>query len=173
MLNRDNPRSLAWIAQTLASRIVAVERHPPACATATGDDARAAASLAVAAKRCARCARSDNADLVAMLRAVVSDACAISTHALSQRYFSHAEGVAHAVGLDMRLSVTHETRYEYAGSVEQAHHIAHLRPLSLRPPAVAQPCAGDYTSAEVRTPESRQLWPGARLFLSLRSPTRN
>lgn len=29
----------------------------------------------------------------------------------------------------MRLSVTHETRYRYAGSVEQAHHIAHLRPL--------------------------------------------
>lgn len=30
----------------------------------------------------------------------------------------------------MQLTVTHETRYEYAGSVEQAHHIAHLRPLS-------------------------------------------
>lgn len=30
----------------------------------------------------------------------------------------------------MRLSVTHETRYRYAHAVEQAHHIAHLRPLS-------------------------------------------
>ena len=30
----------------------------------------------------------------------------------------------------MKLSVTHETRYEYAHAVEQAHHIAHMRPLS-------------------------------------------
>ena len=30
----------------------------------------------------------------------------------------------------MKLSVTHETRYSYAHAVEQAHHIAHLRPLS-------------------------------------------
>jgi len=30
----------------------------------------------------------------------------------------------------MRLSVTHETRYTYAHAVEQAHHIAHLRPLA-------------------------------------------
>ena len=30
----------------------------------------------------------------------------------------------------MKLSVTHETRYDYAHAVEQAHHIAHMRPLS-------------------------------------------
>jgi transglutaminase-like putative cysteine protease len=30
----------------------------------------------------------------------------------------------------MRLSVTHETRYGYANAVEQAHHIAHMRPLA-------------------------------------------
>jgi transglutaminase-like putative cysteine protease len=30
----------------------------------------------------------------------------------------------------MRLSVTHETRYAYAYAVEQAHHIAHMRPLT-------------------------------------------
>ena len=30
----------------------------------------------------------------------------------------------------MKLSVIHETRYEYASAVEQAHHIAHMRPLS-------------------------------------------
>jgi len=30
----------------------------------------------------------------------------------------------------MKLSVTHETRYDYAYAVEQAHHIAHMRPLS-------------------------------------------
>lgn len=30
----------------------------------------------------------------------------------------------------MRLAVTHETRYTYAHAVEQAHHIAHLRPLA-------------------------------------------
>jgi len=30
----------------------------------------------------------------------------------------------------MKLSVKHETRYVYAHGVEQAHHIAHLRPLS-------------------------------------------
>lgn len=29
----------------------------------------------------------------------------------------------------MKLSVTHETRYEYAYAVEQAHHIAHLKPI--------------------------------------------
>ena len=29
----------------------------------------------------------------------------------------------------MKLAVTHETRYVYAGRVEQAHHIAHLRPI--------------------------------------------
>ena len=30
----------------------------------------------------------------------------------------------------MRLTVIHETRYEYEYAVEQAHHIAHLRPLA-------------------------------------------
>jgi transglutaminase-like putative cysteine protease len=30
----------------------------------------------------------------------------------------------------MKLSVTHETRYEYAYAVEQAHHIAHLKPIA-------------------------------------------
>ena len=30
----------------------------------------------------------------------------------------------------MKLSVTHETRYTYAHAVEQAHHIAHMRPLA-------------------------------------------
>ena len=30
----------------------------------------------------------------------------------------------------MRLTVTHETKYEYEYSVEQAHHIAHMRPLA-------------------------------------------
>ena len=29
----------------------------------------------------------------------------------------------------MKLAVTHETRYVYAGRVEQAHHIAHLQPI--------------------------------------------
>ena len=30
----------------------------------------------------------------------------------------------------MRLTVVHETKYEYENAVEQAHHIAHLRPLA-------------------------------------------
>ena len=30
----------------------------------------------------------------------------------------------------MRLTVVHETRYSYAYAVEQAHHIAHMRPLA-------------------------------------------
>ena len=30
----------------------------------------------------------------------------------------------------MRLTVVHETKYEYEHAVEQAHHIAHLRPLA-------------------------------------------
>ena len=30
----------------------------------------------------------------------------------------------------MKLKLIHETRYEYANPVEQAHHIAHMRPLS-------------------------------------------
>ncbi len=96
VLNRDNPRSLAWIAQTLASRVAKLSDTPagvvpPLLATYMLPHRWPAAQIAALA------ARSDKSDLVAMLRTVANDACAISD-ALSQRYFSHAEGAAHAVG---------------------------------------------------------------------------
>ena len=96
VLNRDNPRSLAWIAQTLASRVAKLGDTPagvvpPLLAAHVLPHRWPAAQIAALA------AHSDKNDLVAMLRTVTSDACAISD-ALSQRYFSHAEGVAHAVG---------------------------------------------------------------------------
>ena len=96
VLNRDNPRSLAWIAQTLASRIAKLSDTPSGVVPSLLS-AHELPHRWPAAQIAALAARSDKDDLVAMLRGVASDACAISD-ALSQRYFSHAEGVAHAVG---------------------------------------------------------------------------
>ncbi len=96
VLNRDNPRSLAWIAQTLASRIAKLSDTPSGVVPSLLS-AHELPHRWPAAQIAALAARSNKDDLVAMLRGVASDACAISD-ALSQRYFSHAEGVAHAVG---------------------------------------------------------------------------
>ena len=52
----------------------------------------------------------------------------------------------------MRLSVTHETRYQYAGSVEQAHHIAHLRPLASASQQLLSHELAINPEPEVRTP---------------------
>ena len=95
-LDRDNPRSLAWIALTLSGRIAKME-HTPAGVVPTmlapfvlphrwNPDGLAALAGA-----------TDSTDIVALLRGVTRDSLAISD-ALSQRFFSHAEGTNQAVG---------------------------------------------------------------------------
>ena len=95
-LDRDNPRSLAWIAQSLASRIAKMADAPtgavpPMLAPFVLPhqwDAVHAAKLA---------SLSDTEPMTELLRKVSADGTAISD-ALSQRYFSHAHGAHKTVG---------------------------------------------------------------------------
>ena len=95
-LDRDNPRSLAWVAQTLSSRIAKLSDTPSGtvptmlAATELPHRWRAAETTALA--------NNDDPDaIVLLLRKVCVDATAISD-ALSQRYFTHADAADQAVG---------------------------------------------------------------------------
>lgn len=95
-LDRDNPRSLAWISQTLASRIAKLSGAasgtvPPML---TGFDLPHQWN----SKQVMALASADPSDaIIERLRGARSDAFAISD-ALSQRYFSHAEAANTVVG---------------------------------------------------------------------------
>lgn len=95
-LDRDNPRSLAWIAQTLAGRIARMEHTPP------GVVPTMLAPFVLPHRwqpeHLSALASADNPEaIVVLLRGVTRDAFAISD-ALSQRFFSHAEAANQAVG---------------------------------------------------------------------------
>ena len=95
-LDRDNPRSLAWIAQSLASRIAKLADTPsgivpPLLAPFVLPHRWSAAHT----KSLASLPAPDA--IVSTLHRVSVDATAISD-ALSQRYFSHAHGPDKAVG---------------------------------------------------------------------------
>lgn len=95
-LNPDNPRSLAWISQTLASRIAKMEDTPKGVLPtmlATFNLPHHWKSDAIAKLAQA----NDPAAIAELLHGATHDAWAISD-ALSQRYFSHAEGNVQAVG---------------------------------------------------------------------------
>ena len=95
-LNPENPRSLAWISQTLASRIAKMEDTPKGVLPtmlATFNLPHHWKPEAIA-----KLARTNDPEAIAaLLHGVTHDAWAISD-ALSQRYFSHAEGNVQAVG---------------------------------------------------------------------------
>ncbi len=95
-LDRDNPRSLAWISLTLAGRIARMENTPSGVVPAmlapfTLPHRWHPVGVTTLAKA------SDTTAIIALLRGVTRDAYAISD-ALSQRFFSHAEGADQAVG---------------------------------------------------------------------------
>lgn len=95
-LDRDNPRSLAWISLTLAGRIARMENTPSGVVPAmlapfTLPHRWHPDGVTTLAKA------SDSTAIIALLRGVTHDAYAISD-ALSQRFFSHAEGADQAVG---------------------------------------------------------------------------
>ncbi len=95
-LDHDNPRSLAWIAQTLSSRIAKLAETPRGEVPAMlvhfelPHQWKAADVIALAGD-------NDSAGIIALLRKVSLDSTAISD-TLSQRYFSHAHMNDQAVG---------------------------------------------------------------------------
>jgi len=95
-LDRDNPRSLAWISQTLASRIAKLSETPngtvPSMLTSF-DLPHQWKNEEAMALACA----DDTEAIVELLRGARLDAFSISD-ALSQRYFSHAEAADTVVG---------------------------------------------------------------------------
>ena len=95
-LDPDNPRSLAWIAQSLSSRIAKLADTPKGTVPAM------LAPFVLPHKWDAAHVKKiaslpDTEPIVALLRKVSSDSTAISD-ALSQRYFSHAHGATQTVG---------------------------------------------------------------------------
>ncbi|TAG02782.1 MAG: A circularly permuted ATPgrasp family protein [Betaproteobacteria bacterium] len=93
VLDRENPRSLAWIAHTLQSRLAKLEDCPPG-QMPKGTLSRSlpnAWNSASVRSVLTRYSVGDPAPIVAVLRKVVSDVADISD-ALSQHYFSHAHG---------------------------------------------------------------------------------
>ena len=96
-LDRDNPRSLAWISQTLASRIAKLSDTP----SGTVPSMLSSFKLPHQWKSeqvMALASAHDSDAIIALLRSARLDAFAISD-ALSQRYFSHAEAADTVVGL--------------------------------------------------------------------------
>ncbi len=95
-LNPDNPRSLAWISQTLVSRIAKMEDTPKGMSPGmvAGFDlphqwkSNTVETMALV---------DGSTAIAALLHGVAHDAWAVSD-ALSQRYFSHAETNVHTVG---------------------------------------------------------------------------
>ena len=95
-LDRENPRSLAWIGQTLAGRIAKLDDTATASATAT------LASFVLPHQwqnepTIALASADDTDAIIDLLRSARGDAFALSD-VLSQRYFSHAEGPDQVVG---------------------------------------------------------------------------
>jgi uncharacterized circularly permuted ATP-grasp superfamily protein/uncharacterized alpha-E superfamily protein len=96
-LDRDNPRSLAWVSQTLASRIAKLSETPLGRVPAIVAPFQLPHQWPVE-QAAALAAKSDCTDIVALLRGASRHASALSD-ALSQRYFSHAHAAAtQAVG---------------------------------------------------------------------------
>ena len=95
-LDHDNPRSLAWIAQTLSSRVAKLAETPRGVVPAMlanfelPHQWKAADAIALASD-------VDTDAIVELLRTVSHDSTAISD-TLSQRYFSHAHAADQAVG---------------------------------------------------------------------------
>ena len=95
-LDRDNPRSLAWISQSLASRIAKLSETP----SGTVPSMLTAFNLPHQWKNeqvMALASADDSEAIVETLRGARHDAFSISD-ALSQRYFSHAEATDTVVG---------------------------------------------------------------------------
>ncbi len=95
-LDRDNPRSLAWISQTLASRIAKLSETP----SGTVPSMLTAFNLPHQWKNeqvMTLAGADDTVAITEMLRGARLDAFSISD-ALSQRYFSHAEAADTVVG---------------------------------------------------------------------------
>ena len=95
-LDHDNPRSLAWIAQTLSSRVAKLGE------TSRGIVPAMLANFELphqwkAVDAIALASNVDTNAIVKLLRTVSRDSTAISD-ALSQRYFSHAHAADQAVG---------------------------------------------------------------------------
>ncbi len=95
-LDRDNPRSLAWISQTLASRIAKLSDTP------SGTVPSMLTSFDLPhqwekEKTMALASADDSGAIIQLLRGARLDAFAVSD-ALSQRYFSHAEAADTVVG---------------------------------------------------------------------------
>ncbi len=98
VLDRDNPRSLAWVSSTLQARLAKLEGASIATTPTLVRERslphtweRAMLSEALAAS-----AAGDHVAIIDRLRSIIDEATGIS-NVLSQRYFSHAES-SHVVG---------------------------------------------------------------------------
>ena len=95
-LDHDNPRSLAWISQTLASRIAKLSETPSGTTPSMLNGFNLPHQWK--SEQVMALAGADHTEaIVELLRAARLDAFSISD-ALSQRYFSHAEAVDTVVG---------------------------------------------------------------------------
>jgi uncharacterized alpha-E superfamily protein len=97
-LDRDNPRSLAWVSQTLVSRIAKLAETPAGEAPAMLANTRLPHQWsATEVTQLANHSTDDTTAIVDLLRQVCRDSTTISD-ALSQRYFTHAHSKNKAVG---------------------------------------------------------------------------
>ncbi len=93
VLDRENPRSLAWIAHTLQSRLAKLEDCPTGQSPKglLGRSLPNAWNTVSTAPALQRYSAGDPLAIVSLLRKVATDVADVSD-ALSQQYFSHAHG---------------------------------------------------------------------------------
>jgi len=97
VMDRDNPRSLAWVAQTLQGRIAKIETAAVTPGDAAGAGIPSAAALSLEAL-CARDAEGKHAALALYLRGCREGVWQLSD-VLATRYFTHsADALRHSLG---------------------------------------------------------------------------
>lgn len=97
VMDRDNPRSLAWVAQTLQGRIAKIETAAGTPGDAAGAGIPSAAALSLEAL-CARDAEGKHAALAQYLRGCREGVWQLSD-VLATRYFTHsADALRHSLG---------------------------------------------------------------------------
>lgn len=96
VLDRENPRSLGWVVQTLRQRLARLAAAAPGVVPAIAEALPDPAQWQLATL-CRRDAGGRHADLLAVLRQAAEAAWELSDQ-LGARYFAHAIGGTHSVG---------------------------------------------------------------------------
>ena len=149
VLDRDNPRSLGWVAQTLRGRLAKLAGSAPGevpdIALSVPDPQQW--TLEALCERDADGRYTRAAGAAAAVHGRGLPALGRPERALLHAFDRRAPQRRRVKQSAMLLHVIHETRYDYAPPVKTAQHMAHLQPAHTATAALAEPPARDQPGA--------------------------